>query len=191
METYYANISVIKSSCYVCEYDMFMYYTTNVHKLQYCFKGVIYDNKCGNYNNKFDVGLMFPIQLFIGKKEGDQVKLSFYNEATIYREAESFDIIVTCKGKKDLFQSELYQQASKMDYYCIFQSNRNLQNLIAYNTYTLYCNSLNFTNKLTYTSYEPNHLIDYINIENKDVLNVIKLYYNDVFTNQTPIPFYV
>lgn len=83
VKVYPANISVVKSSCYVCDYESSMYYTTNVTGLQYCFKGLIWTDRCGNYNNVYQVGLMFPIALFIGKKEGDVVKLSYYNDSKL------------------------------------------------------------------------------------------------------------
>lgn len=77
------------------------------------------------------------------------------------------------------------------NYYCHIESNRNLQNLIAYNTYTNYCANLNFKNKLTFTNHVSNQLVNYIDIKNKDVLTVIKSSYCNVFMNQKPIPFYV
>ena len=76
MKTYYANIAVINSFCYVCDYDPYQYHVKNVSGLQYCFKGHIYSDQCGNYQNKFDVGSMFPISLFFGIKEG--IKLNYH-----------------------------------------------------------------------------------------------------------------
>lgn len=187
MKTYYANIAVINSFCYVCDYDPYKYHVKNVSGLQYCFKGHIYNEQCGNYQNKFDVGLMFPISLFLGKKEGDQVKLSYsYTKYFAFDKFEvEFDLIVTCRSKFDLFENDLYQNSSKIDYHCIFNVNKNIQNLIAYNTHVNYCKSFNLPIKMTLKTYEPLLLTDYIDI-NKDVLSLIKPMYTDLFIHQIP-----
>lgn len=187
MKTYYANIAVINSFCYVCDYDPYQYHVKNVSGLQYCFKGHIYSDQCGNYQNEFDVGLMFPISLFLGKKEGDQVKLSYsYTKYYAFDEFEvEFDLIVTCRSKFDAFENDLYRNSSKMDYYCFFDVNKNIQNLIAYNTHVNYCKSFNLPIKMTFKTYEPLLLTDYIDI-NKDVLSLIKPMYNDLFIHQIP-----
>lgn len=185
MKTLHANISVVSGHCFVCEYDMYTYHVKNVSGLQYCFKGHIYDDECLNYNNRYNVGLMFPIQLFMGKKDGDQVKLSYSYTNTVYdKELVEFDLIVTCRSKHNTFEHDLYNRISNMDYYCHFNINKNIQNLIAYNTQFNYCKSLNLPMKMNLKTYEPIMLTDYIDIDNKDVLTLIKPIYYLLFINQ-------
>jgi hypothetical protein len=190
METLYANISGVAGFLHVCNYNPYQYHVKNVSGLQYCFKGLILDDTCRNYSNMYEVGLMFPIRLFLGKKEGDQVKLSYSYEKFSFisgdQELIEFNLIVTCTSKFDTFENDLYIRSSRMDYYCNFNVNKNLQNLIAYNTHVDYCKSLNRPVKMMLKSYEPLLLADYIDIGNQDVLSLIKPIYNDLFIHQIP-----
>jgi hypothetical protein len=185
MTTLYANILVVGWNCVVADYSRYNYHVKNVSGLQYCFKGLIYDDNISNYTNIYDVGLIFPIRLFLGKKDGDQVKL-FYsymkNETLI-----AFDLHVTCKSKHNIFENDLYKQSCFLYYDRFINVNRNLHNLIAYNTHVDYCISQNKPVIMEMKSYEPILLCDYINIGNQDVINfLIKPIYIDLFINQIP-----
>lgn len=179
---YYGNIYVIPTFIHVCNETI--YKIKNVTGYQSCFQGII------NLKNRIDhsviLGNDFPISLFNGKKEGDLVNLQYdyidYDFLTGQNKHFKFTMLVTCKqldshlARLGTFEQALYDRSYRIDYYCNINYNKNLQDIIAYRTHDEYAKSINKDIKLK-LNMKTLMLIDYISIDNQDVLNLIKPLY--------------
>lgn len=158
----------IDGSCLVSN----KYLITDFTGYQYCVNCTVIQ-----YNQTYLSGL-FPVILFNGKKEGDQIKL---NE----------ELIVTCSQIKSAYKSfgafeqALYLLSYKIE--IVLYQNTIYYSLLAYHAHVEQAKSLNLPIKLKCKSYEPILLIDYIHLNCGDINNVLKKLYYELFIDNPPI----
>lgn len=107
----YGNISIIPNFLKICNnYDV-----NDISGTQVCFQGYISSSDCDNWSGYYykKIGKMtslFPMELFVNKKEGDIISLSI----------NDVQVILTCAQKmskynNDTFEYTLYTTSTLFD----------------------------------------------------------------------------
>ena len=104
-ETLYGDIFVVPSYIIVCDdqrklQNMLQYYNIkNLKGPQVCFEMCIANNECTNWNAYIYEKIGFitswmPIELFIGKREGDKIELLINNKSKMIEIKKMFELNV-------------------------------------------------------------------------------------------------